>query len=67
MEDAISLPEAAVRLGKSWQATYNLALTSKLGPLRRFGRSYVLSADAVDAYLGRERQAGRVVDTAGTA
>ena len=55
MEGYCSLPEASARLGKSWQVTYNLALAGKLGPLRRFGRNYVLSIEEIDAFIERER------------
>lgn len=55
LDEVLSLPETASRLGRSWQVTYNLALAGKLGPLQRFGRSYAISVAGVEAFLARER------------
>jgi hypothetical protein len=55
MDDVLSLPAAAIRLGRSWQVTYNLALAGKLGPLQRVNGHYTLSLKGVEAFLKRER------------
>lgn len=55
MNDLLSLPEAAIRLGRSWQSTYGLALQGKLGPLQKFNRSYAISVQGVEAFLEHER------------
>lgn len=54
MNQDLSLPVAAARLGKSWHVVYRLALSGKLGPLTRLNNRWGLTLTGIEAYEQRE-------------
>jgi hypothetical protein len=55
-DDRLSLPMAAARLRRSWPQAYRLALQGQLGPMQKVGRTWALSATAVEEFLERNTE-----------
>lgn len=55
MNEEISLPQAALRLGLPWHAAHKLLLRGKLGAARQIVGRWVVPAAGVEAYLERKR------------
>ena len=54
MDGYLTIPEASFLLGRPYVSTYSLAMSSRLGPLEKFGRSYVLRREHVEAFQANE-------------
>lgn len=54
---SITLPEAAVRIGRPWYTAHRLALSGALGPLEQVAGRWILTIAGVDAYLERRKPA----------
>lgn len=59
MNQDLSLPVAAARLGTSWHVVYRLALSGKLGPLTRLNNRWCLTVAGIEAYEQRQLDDGQ--------
>ena len=56
MNEELSLPVAAARLGKSWHVVYRLALSGRLGPLTRYNNRWIVTLAGIEAFEQHERR-----------
>jgi hypothetical protein len=63
-EEELTLPQACVRVGRSWPATHRLAMQGAFGPVRQepSGRWRIPSA-GIAGYLAREERIASVLAT----
>ena len=56
MHNELTLPQAAVRISRSYRAAQKLMFRGQLGPVRQVAGRWLISEAGVDAFL--ERSAG---------
>ena len=59
MQDVVSLPLAAAKLGVSYAVVYRLAISGELGPVNQSRGRWQVTAAGIDAYAARSTDTQR--------